>query len=138
MVEISPSVMGHEPNVQRPHCAVGQVPPKPTVINALRLAKASVNYPKWQRARDAAGWVDGTVTITPTIKLAAVVFGVSVPLVKARLGLRGNSPRIHRGNGATVLSDSVLEHLVAEVGIERVWRVLDKLTQPELPLQAAE
>jgi hypothetical protein len=36
------------------------------------------------------------------------------------------------------LSDADLEQLVTEVGIDRVWRVLDRLTQPQLPLQAAE
>jgi len=44
------------------------------------------------------------------------------------------------GNGGSpaTLSDAVVEHIVAEVGVERIWRALDKLTQPQLPLQAAQ
>ena len=36
------------------------------------------------------------------------------------------------------MSDSALENLVREVGLDRVWRAVDRLTQPELPLIAAE
>ena len=38
----------------------------------------------------------------------------------------------------TPLSDQALERIVAETGVERVWRVIDRLTAPELPLAAAE
>jgi hypothetical protein len=39
---------------------------------------------------------------------------------------------------ADSLTDADLDRLVAEIGIEHVLRVLDRLTQPQLPLQAAE
>jgi hypothetical protein len=39
---------------------------------------------------------------------------------------------------ADSLTDAELAVLVAEVGVERIWRALDRLTQPELPLVAAE
>jgi hypothetical protein len=43
------------------------------------------------------------------------------------------------GNGGTaILSDSVIENIVREVGVDRVWRAVDRLTSPELPLVAAE
>ena len=44
------------------------------------------------------------------------------------------------GNGGTaILSDAVIENInFREVGVDRVWRVVDKLTSPELPLVAAE
>jgi hypothetical protein len=43
------------------------------------------------------------------------------------------------GNGGiTTLSDSVIERIVREVGVDRIWRVIDRLTQPDLPLVAAE
>jgi hypothetical protein len=43
------------------------------------------------------------------------------------------------GSGSTaVLSDSVIETIVREVGVDRIWRAVDRLTQPELPLVAAE
>jgi hypothetical protein len=117
-----------------------------------RLAKTFRTYPKRQRARDAASWIRGEVTVTPTIKLAASVFGISPPLMKAQLDRRrgGDYDRDHRrparagqthGNGsgnASQLSDDVVERIVAEVGVDRIWRVVEKLTQPQLPLQAAE
>jgi hypothetical protein len=37
-----------------------------------------------------------------------------------------------------VLSDEVVERIVAEIGIDRIFRAADQLTAPELPLQAAE
>jgi hypothetical protein len=126
------------------------------VISSLHLAKAFRSYPKWRRALYAAGWVRGEVIVTPTIELAASVFGISPPLVKAQLEReyvrdcdQGHVlDRDHRrparagqpqGNGsASDLSDDAIDRLVAEVGVDRIWRALDKLTQPQLPLQAAE
>ena len=109
------------------------------VVSGLYIAKAFRSYPKWKRARDAASWVRGEVTVTPTIKLAASVFGTTPPQVKAQLEHRErNNRHASNGNGTTTLSDSALERLGAEVGVERIWRVIDKLTQPPLPLQAAE
>jgi hypothetical protein len=63
----------------------------------------------------------------------ATAFYISVPLVLVeQLHANGN------GGGTTTLSDAIVEHIVAEVGVERIWRALDKLTQLQLPLQAAQ
>ena len=63
----------------------------------------------------------------------ATAFYISVPLVLVeQLHANGN------GGSTATLSDAVVEHIVAEVGVERIWRALDKLTQPQLPLQAAQ
>jgi hypothetical protein len=63
----------------------------------------------------------------------ATAFYISVPLVLVeQLHANGN------GGSPATLSDAVVEHIVAEVGVERIWRALDKLTQPQLPLQAAQ
>ena len=68
--------------------AVPQAPAKPVkVVSGLYIAKAFRSYPKWKRARDAASWVRGEVTVTPTIKLAASVFGTTPPQVKAQLNI---------------------------------------------------
>jgi hypothetical protein len=116
-------------HVSSPTAPIGQVPAKPTVISGLHIAKASRSYPKGERARDAAAWVRGGLVIHPTITLAATVFGVSPVQVRAQLGPRAK-PR--------PLTDAALERLVAAIGIDRIWRVIDKLTQPQLPLSAAE
>jgi hypothetical protein len=108
-------------------------------VTGQYLAKA-VNYPPRRRAADAAGWLCGQVTIKPTVKLAAEVFGVSVPLVAAAhlwsprraSGLNSESAAI------TTLSDDAIDRIVAEVGPERVMCSLDRFTQPQLPLVAAE
>jgi len=39
---------------------------------------------------------------------------------------------------ADTLTDADLAVLVAEVGVDRIWRAVDKITQPKLPLVAAE
>jgi hypothetical protein len=116
-----------------------QTPAK--VIRGQYLAKARVNYRSWQRALDAALWLKGQLTIEPTIRLAAKTFGVDVrKVVEARDQLeRREQGKRHAVNGGTVsLSDSAIENIVREVGIDRVWRAVEKLTQPELPLVAAE
>jgi hypothetical protein len=119
-----------------------QAPVKVT-IGALFLAKATRAYPAWRRAEDAARWMKGEVVITPTAKLACAIFRISYPRLKqAQTRLERNKHHVDwnhvDGNGSTELSDGVVERIVAEVGIERIWRALDKLTQPQLPLQAAE
>jgi hypothetical protein len=119
---------------------LGQAPAKPIkTISGLRLGKAVRRYAKRRRAQDAARWIRGEVVIvTPTIKLAASVFGVSAPLVRAQLDRCAKHHANGNGDGITTLSDDVVERIVAEVGVERVWRAVDRLTQPTLPLQAAE
>jgi hypothetical protein len=119
--------------------ANGQAPATKAVTGQY-LAKATVNYPPRRRADDAAGWLRGQVIIKPTIKLAAETFGVSVPLVaqaRDRLEQRERSKR-HGNGGTTTLSDDAIDRIVVEVGPERVMRSLDRITQPQLPLVAAE
>lgn len=123
----------------------GQAPATKTVTGQ-HLAKATVNYPPRRRAADAARWLRGQVIIKPTLTLAAKTFGVSVPLVvRARERLKYNEwlEQQERGKrfgngGTTTLSDSAIDNIVREVGVERVWRAIDRLTQPQLPLVAAE
>lgn len=116
--------------------------PTKIVIGGEFLAKATVAYPAWRRAEDAVRWLRGELQIKPTIKLAAEVFGVSFQRLKqaqARIEQRERNKRhALNGNGTTTLSDSALERLLAEVGIDRVWRAVDNLTQPQLPIAAAE
>jgi hypothetical protein len=106
------------------------------VVTGQHLAKATVNYPKWKRARDAAAWARGEVMVTPTIRLAALVFGISPPLVKAELERRERSR--HHTNGTTALSDDVLDRIVCAIGADRMLAAIDRATQPQLALPAAE
>ena len=94
-------------------------------ITGQHIAKA-VHYSKWERAHDAALWCHGEVVVKPTLALAAAVFHVSVPLVVEAGHQLVEHRKLHtNGNGTsiTVLSDAVIENMVAEIGIERVWRV---------------
>jgi hypothetical protein len=104
------------------------------IVTGQRIAKATVGYPPGRRAEDAASWIAGEIQIIPTVKLAAEVFGVSLPPVaearKRHEWLRGFA-------STPALSDYTIECIVAEIGPERVMRSLDRLTQPEL-LVAAE
>jgi hypothetical protein len=117
----------------------GQAPATP-IVTGQRIARATINYAPQQRAADAARWLRGELSIKPTVALAARTFGVSVPLVVEAHERLEQSERAKRfGNGGTaILSDSAIEKLVREVGVDRVWRAVDKLTSPELPLVAAE
>jgi hypothetical protein len=101
------------------------------------LARATVNYPAYHRARDAARWIRGELTITPTLKLAAETFGVCVPLVAAARDALAREAQRQR-SGAFTLSDSAVDNIVREIGVERMWAAIDRLTQPELNLVAAE
>jgi hypothetical protein len=102
------------------------------------IAKATVNYPPWRRALDAVRWLRGQIIIEPpTLKLAAKTFGVSVPSVIAarkRLEQRERGKKHANGGGSTGLSDDAVERIVTEVGVDRIWRAVDRLTQPQLPL----
>jgi hypothetical protein len=117
--------------------ANGQGPQKKAIPGQF-IAKATTSYPRHCRAEDAAQWMRGKVEVAPTLKLAAATFGVQPAEVKAARERLEQSERKRFGNGGTAISDSVIENIVREVGIDRVWRVVDKLTSPELSLVAAE
>jgi hypothetical protein len=110
------------------------------VISGLRIAKATVHYSKQERVRDAVLWLRGEAAVAPTFRLAAHVFRVSAPLVvKAyRLVEQLDNKRHGNGNGTTTLSDDVVQRFVIEIGPDRILHALDRVTQPTLPLQAAE
>jgi len=111
------------------------IPAKPIkILSGLHLGKVR-RCAKRGRAQDAAGWILGEVVIIdPTIKLAASLFGISAALVREQLQLRAKHHADGNSNGIT---DDVVERIVAEIGVERIWCAVDKLTSPELPLVAA-
>ena len=115
-----------------PSSGQGHVTP---IVTGQHIAKATVNYAPRQRATDAARWLRGELSIKPTVALAARTFGVSVPLIAEA---RERLEQRERAKCRTVLSDNAIERIVREVGVERIWRAVDKLTSPELPLVAAE
>ena len=110
------------------------------IVSAQHIAKASVRYSKWQRAKDAAHWLEGAVQVRPTLTLSAEVFGISVPsVIRARKRIaQAQQGKRHGNGGTTPLSDFAVENIVREVGVDRIWRAVDKITQPKLPLVAAE
>jgi hypothetical protein len=120
--------------------ALGQAPKPPKVVTGERLAKSSSGYPPWARAEDAARWLrdEGEIRVKPTARLACTVFNVSYPRLKQGQARLSCDKHHVNGNGAApALSDDVVERIVTEVGVERIWRVVEKLTQPELPLSPA-
>jgi hypothetical protein len=110
------------------------------IVTGQFIAKATVNYPSWQRAEDAVRWLRGELQIKPTVKQAAETFRVNAPLMReARDRLERRERGKHHGNGGTTtLSDDAVARIVAEIGPERILDVVDKLTQPSPPLVAAE
>jgi hypothetical protein len=79
-------------------------PTPPCVVGGKTIAQTT----KWDargRARGAAMWLLGVISVEPTAKMAAQVFGVSMPLVKeavvaleAELKVKSNGHG--RGNGS--------------------------------------
>jgi hypothetical protein len=110
-------------------------------ITGQFIARATVHYPSWQRAEDAVRWLRGELQIKPTVKQAGEIFRVSAPLMKAareRLERHERSKRhANSSGGAPTLSDSVIDNIVREVGVERIWASIDRLTQPSLPFAVA-
>jgi hypothetical protein len=113
----------------------GQGPATKVTVGGQFIAKATSGYPPRRRALDAARWLRGELTIKPTVRLAAQTFSVSVPLVaEAREQLEREE---RRARSALPLSDSAIDNIVREVGVNRVWASIDRLTQPELPAASA-
>jgi hypothetical protein len=122
----------------KPPTTNGQAPAIKTITGQF-IARATVNYPSWQRAEDAVRWLRGELQIKPTVKQAVETFRVNAPLMKAaRERLERRECHAANGNSATMLSDGAVERIVAEIGPERILGVVDKLTQPSLPFVAAE
>ena len=112
----------------------------PKLLRGRWIAQASTGYPTWQRILDAAAWVRGELTIQPpTLALAARIWGVSSTAVANELSrdIGGKRFRAILGSNSASLSDDAVMRIVAEVGVERVWRAVDKLTQPPLPFVTA-
>ena len=110
--------------------------PATAIVTGEHIARATVNYAPRQRAADAARWLRGQLTIKPTVALAARTFCVSVPLVaeaRERLDQRERGKRHANGGGTPNLSDSAIDNIVREVGVERVWAAVERATQPPLP-----
>ena len=116
----------------------GQAPVGKTVTGQF-IARGTVNYASWHRAEDAVRWLRGELQIKPTVKLAAATFRVNAQQVKeARERLERRERGKRQGTDTPVLSNDAVEHIVRRIGPERILRVIDKLTEPALPLVAAE
>jgi hypothetical protein len=75
------------------HNGAGTLPTSIDVIAGQSIAKKK-SWSKRERAFHAAQWRLGHAQVAPTTKLAAEVFGVSVPLVNDVLGiLQGHAPK---------------------------------------------
>jgi hypothetical protein len=111
------------------------------IVTGERIAKSSCGYLPQVRAEDAARWLRGEVVVRPTTKMACAVFGISYPRLRQaqkRLARLERSKHHINGNGSAVLPDAVIDGIVAEVGHDRIFAALDRVTAPELPLAAAE
>jgi hypothetical protein len=118
------------------------VPTKPVKLVTAEFLNKAAHFSKEDRAEFAAGWLRGLVAVKPTLALAALVFRVSTPLiVAARRQLdehtNGTGTRITGPAISPVISDSVIDNMITELGPDRVWAALDRWTAPELPLVAA-
>jgi hypothetical protein len=111
------------------------------VVTGQHIAKAHRRYSPRARAEDAACWIRGEVQVAPTVKLAASVFKISVPLVMKARAVLGDDHGVHahhgNGNGTTTLSDAAINRIIAEEIAQHrhcVLQAFERMRQ----LQAAE
>jgi hypothetical protein len=104
-------------------------PPASITIRGQAIAKTKRWDPR-MRARLAAKWKLGLAQIEPTTKLAAEVFGVSVPLVmeetaslEARLAKRAKVNGGGNGMSADQLDSFVRANLLA------IWNSFERVTR---------
>jgi hypothetical protein len=105
----------------------------PAWLRGRFLAKATTNYPAALRAEDAVHWMRGEVRIWPTATQARRLFRVNAQqlrLARERIEYRERAKQRVFGVGTTTLSDDAVERIVVEVGPERIWKAVDRLTQP--------
>ena len=139
-------------DVFSPTPTLGQAFAKPAKVVTGQFVARATHYTKWERARDAALWLRGEVQVVPTTKDAVEFFGISVSLI-AEAGRWHDEHTKLNGNGTgnstavPALSDAIIDSVIAEIGPDRIlpligpdriFAFLDRVTQPELPLQAAE
>ena len=131
MFEIPSSVTLTVPKVQTPAR-------RPKTVTGQRIAKSSTRYPWWVRAENAALWLRGEVEVVRTAKMACAVFAISYPrLKKVQARLDRNKHGNGNGTGTMVLSDAVIDNMIMEIGPDRILAALDRVTQPQLPLEPA-
>ncbi len=70
--------------------------------------------------------------------MACESFDVSYARLKqAQIKLGYRMPKEHvNGNAVAIHSDNEVDRLLAEIGPDRIWRALDRMTQPMRPLVA--
>jgi hypothetical protein len=104
------------------------VAPSTCTITGQSISKSSWN-PR-RRADLAARWKLGAVQVDPTTKLAAMVFGVSVPLVNEAIGdleARGVKTISPIDSLWTGMTDRERDTLVRR-HLLQVWDVVDRVT----------
>jgi hypothetical protein len=132
--------------VSSPSTLVGQAPAKPVKTISVEHLNKATRLSKEDRAEIGALWLCGKIVIKPTQTLVALVLHISIPLIRRRLAEHakldgngaGSSDSNGNGSGTTVLSRDVIKNMIIETGPDLFWDVFTELTQPQLPLQAAE
>ena len=111
----------------KPAPVILRPPTRARAIHA-RSVSASQSWGARKRAHLAARWVRGLVTVTPTVKLAADVFGANLSYVHEELrsldGIKPPNPIV-----SAYLNASAEQKLEAArvIGVDRVW---DEMISP--------
>jgi hypothetical protein len=113
-------------NVTKP--TIAHAARQPVTITGQTISKTSTWSPRY-RARLAAEWRLGALRIDPTTKLAAAVFGVSVPLVTDAIKELEAAAKLKAAAAATngsKVSDATIKWIVQDAGVERVWSAIEQ------------
>jgi histone H3/H4 len=105
---------------------------RPVVKQRLGVSRKMIRRLVRNESAQYKGWiaaklVSGEWPYVPTPAEAARLLGTHARLVHKALG---STPK--------PLTDAAIDRLIQRAGVERVWAALDRLTQPPLPLIAAE
>jgi hypothetical protein len=82
-------------------------------------------------------WRDGQLVIRPNLANAAHIFGISRPSLYAVMN-GGDRQMARADNVAAQIDDDAVTRIIEALGPARVLHIVDKLTAPELSLEAAE
>jgi hypothetical protein len=107
---------------------------QPATVSGQTISKTRT-WTARDRARYAALWKLGALTVRPSTKMAATTFGVSTPLVADAIKEIETDTKRKAAAAATDgsrISDATLRWVVETAGTERTWAAIER--QLDLPL----
>ena len=124
MLHIISSTAEPAPN---PHCGWQKWQRRHVTVTGWSIAKAERK--PYERADLAARWVLKSLTVVPTVTLAARVFGVSQPLINQQLRyLKANTVAVPEIDRVWAVMTAAERDAFVGAHITDIWTRIDRLT----------